>query len=248
MRSEAPPNAMSHSLPHPDPLPLREALRGLRHGLRRSRRALREGVPLEALPGPAALLAGPVLESLDTLAGGLDAAGTDLARRLLGGDAHHVPPFDVLAADPHREELLAEAAYAALRGALLRMGDGEAFVSEAAARRAVQAVGGTGAGAEPSRLAADLALRLIDAQVIRDLAPVPSLRVEASRAPAVAVVAALLWLMADRRDAGPGLDSDAALDAATDLAVALAGEIAPAVAGRDIGALAALLDQFAPHV
>lgn len=243
---------MSHTLPHPDPLPLREVLRGLRHGLRRSRRALRDAVPSGGFPGPAGLIAGPVLEGLDTLASGLDAAGTDLARRLLGGGAHRVPAFDVLLADPDQEDAFAEAAYAALRGALSRMGDGDAFVSEAAARGAFARDGW--AEAEVPDAAADLALRLLDAQVVRDVAPSPTLRVPIRDVPAIAVAAALLWLMADRQDGASGADAefptvpDAALDAATDLAVALAPRVIAATSARDASRLAAVLGRFAPHV
>lgn len=236
---------MAHLLPHPDPMPLREVLRGLRHTLRRSRRALRETVSADALPGPAVLIAGPVLDGLDSLAGSMDAAGTDLAKRLLGGEAHRVPPFEALLADPRHEEAFAEATYAALRGALRRMGDGDAFVSEAAARRAYAAVVRAGRPAgDPARAAADLALALVAGEVVRDVATGPDLRVPLGRILPVAAVAAVLWLLADRG----GADADGALDAATDLAVALSDEIAPSVATGDRTRLARLLGEFASHV
>jgi hypothetical protein len=236
---------MTHLLPHPDPMPLREVLRGLRHTMRRSRRALRETVSADALPGPAALIAGPVLDGLDTLAGSMDAAGTDLAKRLLGGEAHRVPGFEALTADPGQEEAFAEATYAALRGALHRMGDGDAFVSEAAARRAYAAVVRTGRSAEDAALtAADLALALIVGEAVRDVAAGPALRVAVDRIAPVAAVAAVLWLLADRE----GADADGALDAATDIAVALSDEIAPAAEARDRTRLARLLGEFASHV
>lgn len=234
---------MTH-IPHPDPLPLREILRGLRHGMRRSRRVLRETLPPESLPGPAGLLARRVLEGLDALAQGVDATGTSLAKRLLGGEAHRAAPFEILAGTPDRDEEFAEAVYVALRGALCRIGDGEALVSEAAARRAHAAasraptVGGRGA------VAADLVLALLDAGAVRDVAPVPGLRVPTEGVAAVAATAAMLWLLADHQ----GSDADAALDAATDIAVALAGEVASAVAARDRPRLARLLDEFASHV
>ncbi len=234
---------MSFSLLHPDPMPLREVLRGLRHGLRRSRKALPSAK--DVLPRPAARIAGPVLDGLDTLAGGMDAAVTDLAKRLLGADADRVPPFEVLASDPRCDELFAAAIYGALRGALRRMGDGDAFVSEAAARRAFsEVVSRRVPMPAPAAVAADLGLRLIVAEVVRDIAADRETRVDSARILSVAVVAALLWLMSDRCAA----DAGSALDAATDIAVVLAGEIASIAAARDRDRLVTLLMDFAEHV
>lgn len=233
--------------PLPDPLPLREILRGLRHGMRRSRRSLREADPSSVLPGPAAAVARPVLDGLDVLAETLDAAGTHLAKRLLGGEAHRVAAFASLVSDPGHEELLAQAIYAGLRGALQRMGDGDAFVSEAAARRArASVVGVVGVGPTPgeAEIAADLALALAEGRVVRDVAPNPGLRVPSDRVAALAVAAAVLWLLADRE----GADAESALDAATDIVVSVADEVAPAVATRDRARLASVFHEFASHV
>lgn len=230
--------------PLPDPLPLREILRGLRHGMRRSRRSLREADPSSVLPGPAAAMARPVLDGLDVLAETIDAAGTDLAKRLLGGEAHRVPDFASLVSDPGHEEILAQAIYAALRGALQRMGDGDAFVSETAARRARASVLGVGPSHGEAEAAADLALALAVGRVVRDVAPNPGLRVPSDRVAALAVAAAVLWLLADRE----GADADGALDAATDIVVSLADEVAPAVTTRDRARLARVFHEFASHV
>lgn len=233
----------------PDTMPLREILRGMRHGMRRTRRILRTSIPPEFFPGPAAFVARPVLDGLDAIAHEVDTVGTSLARRLLSGQSHVAPPFgtqmfEALTGAPDRDGDFAATIYVALRSALRRIGDGDAFVSEAAARRshavAVQL--------QPSRpretIAADLVLALVAKGAVRDVAVLPGLRVPAADVAAVAVTAVLLWLLADHSDAEP----DAALDAATDIAVAIADEVVTAVVARDRARLARLLGEFASHV
>lgn len=230
--------------PLPDPLPLREILRGLRHGMRRSSRSLREADPTSVLPAPAAAVARPLLDGLGTLAETIDTRGTDLAKRLLGGEAHRVPSFAVLVGGPGQEELLSQALYAALRGALQRIGDGDAFVSEAAARRAGASAAGAGMAQGETETAADLALALSESRAVRDVASNAGLRVPPDRVAALAVAAAMLWLLADR----DGADADGALDAATDIVVSLADEVAPAVVAHDRDRLSRFFREFATHV
>lgn len=239
--------AMSLPLPHPDPMAVREALRLLRHGFRRSRRVLRETMPVEALPEPAAQLAKGVLSGLDRLAGEVDQATTEVARRLLSEGGHLVSALQDLGTGPEAEVLFAEALYSALRSVLRRLGDADAFLSEAVARRAY--IGSATANPEPwverpAEAAADLALRLLAAQVVRGLSSEIEVDLGKDAAAPVAVFAALLWMMSERAEE----DADEALEASTDLSVALAPEIAAAVAARDRDRLASLFEQFAPHV
>lgn len=236
---------MNPLTPHPDPMPLREVLRGLRHSMRRSRRVLRETVTADVLPGPAARIAQPVLDGLDALAEGVDVAGSGLAKRLLGAKAHHVPRLETLLVSPDGEEVFAEATYEALRGALHRMGNDDAFVSEATARRSFAAVtqGRTKVRTIP-QVAAYLAFVLLDGTVIRDVALQHGTHGHADPIAPLAVVATLLWLMTDR----DRVDPDGALDAASDIAVALAEEVVRLVTARDEVGLAQLLDEYAAHV
>jgi len=227
-------------------MPLREALRAFRHGMRRSRRFLHETVPMEGLPEPAAQIAGNVLQGLDRFAKGLDHATTEVARRFLSDSPHTVPALSDFGKGPESTEIFAEALYSALRSILQRMGDNDAFISEASLRR----VYAESAAVDPDRwrehpadAAADMTLRLLDAPVLRDVAPeLEAYRGE--RVAPVAVFAALLWLMADRSEE----DADEALASAADLAVVLADEITLAAEISDRQSLSALFAQFAPHV
>lgn len=238
---------MSLPLPHPDPMPVREALRVLRHGFRRSRKVLRETVPVEALPEPAAQFAKGVLSGLDRLAGEVDQATTQVARRLLSDGGHPVPALQDLSHGPEAEVVFAEALYSALRSVLRRFGDPDAFVSEAVARRAYVASAAANAGfrdEHPDEVAADLVLRLLAAQVVRGLSPEIEADLGQDAAGPVVVFAALLWMMSDRDEQ----HAEEALEAAADLSVALAPEIAAAASARDRGRLAGLFEQFASHV
>lgn len=227
------------SLPQPDPLPLREALRVLRHGFRRGRRVLRDTVPVDILPRPAARLAGGLFHRLDSLAQGFDEATTGLARRLLVEDAP-VPSLADLASGPESQAAFASALYAGLRTVLRRLGDEEAFVSEALARKAY--VGVAGASGDPASVAAELALSLLAEQVVRDISVPRDLPGDAV-AP-VAVVGVLLWMMSDRQEG----EAEESLAAATDLALALSAEISAAARARDLKRLASIFREFASHV
>lgn len=238
---------MSLPLPHPDPTAVREALRVLRHGLRRSRKVLREAVPVEALPEPAAQLAKGVLGGLDRIAGNVDQATTEVARRLLFDERHPVPALQDLGSGPEADVVFAEALYSALRSVLRRLGDPDSFVSEAIARRARigSETASPGLWADrPGEAAADMVLRLLAAQVVRGLSPELEADLGKDAAAPVAVFAALLWILSDR----PEEDAEEALDASVDLSVALAPEIAAAAAARDRDRLTALFEQFASHV
>jgi len=222
-------------------MPLREALRGLRHVLRRGGETLRDTMPVEALPKPAADLAGGVLREVTSLARGMDEVASGLAKTVLG-QAGSLPVHDSAggpAGGPEADARFAAAAYAALRAVLRHLGAPGAFVSEAGARRAHGEHRAAG-----SASAADLTLRLIAARVIRDATAAEAARVPGAALEPVAVFALMLWLQADR----PEDEGEAALDAAADLAVALAGDVAAAAAAQDAARLGALYAEFSAHV
>ncbi len=232
---------MSSPLPiRPDPMPLREALRGLRYVVRRGGETLLDAVPVSALPKPAQVLAGAVLREMEVFMKGADGVASGLAKRVLGAAATS-PSLDDLSARPDADAIFAEAAYAALRAALTHLGAPGVLVSETAARQAYAAMEPGRTGAD---LAGDLTLRLLDAKVIRGATAVEAARVPGAALEPVALFAMMLWLQADRPDA----EGEAALDAATDLAVALAADVGRACAEADAMRLAALYSEFAPHV
>lgn len=225
----------------PDPMPLREALRGLRHMLRLGGQTLRETVTVETLPRPASDFAGAVLREVDALAREADDMASRLAAKVLGGAAPAHASLSGLAARPDAEAAFAAAVYAALKAALRRLKAGEAiFVSEAAARAAFAAAA---PGATGPEAAAGLTLALIEARVMRG-APPDGPRVAAADLPLVAAFAVMLWLQSERAES----EDEAALDAAVDLAVALAPDLSAAIAQRDAARLAALYAEFASHV
>ena len=75
---------MPHPSPLPDAMPLRDALRGLRHAVRRWGETLLETMPVDALPRPAAELAGAVLREVGEIARGVDEVASGFARFALG--------------------------------------------------------------------------------------------------------------------------------------------------------------------
>lgn len=216
----------------PDPVPLREALRGLRHLLRRGGETLRDTITgtgmTEALPRPAAGLAQSVLREAEGIARQMDEAASGLAKTVLGGADL---PADARLSDLDTGPAFAAVIYLALARVLDRLGIRPAFISEAAALRALSAVD---PGADDAETAARLTRALSEARVIRDIGP-------AADTEATAVFAVMLWLQSGRS----GSDDLDALAAATDLARALAPEIA--AAGGE-AALAQLYRIWAPHV
>lgn len=221
---------------HPDPMPLREALRGLRFMLRRGGETLAETIGIEGIPKPAADLAGVVLREMGDLARNVDEIASGIAKTVLGGEDKPSVTLDGLARDGAAAAHFAAAVYVALRSVLRRLGAPGVFVSEAAARRAW----GQGQGSD----AAALTIRLLEARVVRGTTAQEAARVPGSALEPVAVFAVMLWLQSTRSDD----ENEAALDAATDLAVALAPEVAEASVARDAARMAALYARYAAHV
>jgi hypothetical protein len=223
-------------------MPLREALRGLRHVLRKGGEAVRDSVAPEALPGPAGDVAGGVLREVEHLARGVDEATSGLLKRLLGGGAQAGVSLRDLGADEAAAAVFGAAVYAALRDVLAQMGADDAFVSEATLR-AVWAEDAP-QGLTPEAAGAALTLRVVAARPVRGVAAAPGLRAPPDALVPVAVFAVMLWLLSDRPD---GEDA-VALAAAVDLALALARDVTAATAAGDAARLAALYAEFAAHV
>lgn len=226
---------MTSPLPlRPDPMPLREALRGLRFLLRRGGETLAETVTLEGLPKPAADLAGAVLREVGGIARNVDEVASGLAKTVLGGDAPQSVTLEDLGGAEDAAARFAAATYVALRSVLRRLGAPGVFISEAAAHHAYA----------PGADAATLTVNLLEARVLRGTTAQEAARVPGSALEPVAIFAVLLWLQSTRAED----ENEAALDAATDLAVALATDVAKASAARDTARIAALYARYVSHV
>jgi hypothetical protein len=124
----------------PDILNLRDALRGVRHVLRRSGETLSE-VPAATLPDPVAKIAGAVLRH--------------------GGES-----MSEIIADRHAPEVFAATSYVALRAVLQQQGIEDALIVESAARAAyTQLAPDLGNAPEPI-LAANLTQLILDMNVV----------------------------------------------------------------------------------
>jgi hypothetical protein len=228
----------------PDPMPLREALRGLRHFLRRGGETLRETVPTKAMPKPAADIADSVLREVEAFAKGVDRLASGLAKSVLGGAEHSTASLQELAADRKADVRFATAVYTALRAVVRRLGAPDIFISEAAARQVYSRMIATDQLASSAMVASRLTIDLITAKVIRGATAEDAARVPGGNLDAIAVFAVMLWLQSERSET----ENEAALMAATDLALAIAGDVSKACADRDVNRIAALYAEFAAHV
>ena len=230
--------------PLPDAMPLRDALRGLRHAVRRGGETLLDVMPLDQLPPPASQLAGAVMREMGELAKGMGEVAAGLARIALGGG--DAPPGGILhlTAREGAEDAFAQGIYAALRAVLRRLDAPSVYVSETAARLAYLALLPDQRHGADADIAAALSLSLAEAKVMRgasaqDAAHVPGRAIEH-----VAIFAVMLWLQSTRSEA----EDEAALASATDLALAVATEADAAFCSHDSVRLSALYAEFAAHV
>lgn len=228
----------------PDPMQLREALRGLRFFLRRGGETIVDTLNVKDLPRPASDLAGVVLREVDVLARSVDGIASDVAKSLLGGHQSQTAPLEELIGRPNSDETLAAAFYVALTSVLRRLGAPSVFVSEAAARSAIGSVAQRGPSETAEDYAARLTLALIDARVIRGTTAHEAALVPGAALEPASLFAVMLWLQSERSET----ENEAALDAATDMAVAIAPEISAAFADRDADRIKALYARYVPHV
>lgn len=226
--------------PVPPRLPVKEALRGLRHLLHRGRSMAQDIAPVSRLPEPAADIASVLLRGVDGVAETAEAVASGIARRVLGAGATPTARLADIAAGPDAAGAFAAAAYAGLRGALRALGAPDAWVSETAAL-AAWAEAGAGPGGDAD-LAGRLHPALLRAGAMRHVAAPDGAGMAPDAVAQVAAFAALLWLLA-ARDAE---DAGRALEAAVAVAAALERDLA--AAGGDPTRLAALFTEFRDHV
>lgn len=225
----------------PDTIALREALRGLRHVLRRGGHSFAETLSADTLPTPAAQVAARVMREAEGIARSLDVAASSLVKTVLGdGPADAVRLTD--RATPDMSAPFARAFYVAVNSVLLRCGIDVAFVSEVAARESYAECRLRDHGDAAER-AADLMVALLRRRVVRDLLPMGAPSRPTAAGPLV-VFSVLLWQLSSWSDT----ESDAALQAAVDLAQAMADEVDCAATAEDLPRLAALFRKYAAHV
>ena len=230
--------------PLPDAMPMRDALRGLRHAVRRGGETLLDVMPVGSLPRPAAQLAGAVLHEVGAFAKGVNDVASGLARLALGGSAKSQGSLQDLILHQGAEDGFAQGIYAALRAVLRHLNAPSAYISETAARSAYVALTPQQRLGSDASMAAALSLALAEAKVLRGLSAADAARVTGQSLDHIAIFAVMLWLQSNRS----GAEDEKALEAATDLAVALGPEADAAFTAKDNTALATLYVEFASHV
>ena len=230
--------------PLPDAMPLRDALRGLRHAVRRGGETLLDVMPVDSLPRPAAQLAGAVLHEVGAFAKGVNDVASGLARLALGGSAKSQGSLQDLTLHQGAEDGFAQGLYAALRAVLRHLNAPSAYISETAARSAYLALTPEQRLGSDASMAAALSLALAGAKILRGLSAADAALVTGQSLDHIAIFAVMLWLQSNRSEA----EDEKALEAATDLAVALAAEADAAFRDTDTMGLATLYAEFASHV
>lgn len=233
-----------NSHPLADAMPLRDALRGLRHAVRRGGETLLDSMPVDSLPRPAAQLAEAVLREVGEFAKGVNDVASGLARLTLGASAKPKGPLHDLTLRRGAEDGFAQGIYAALRAVMLHLNAPSTYISETAARSAYLALTPELRLGSDASIAAALSLALAEARVLRGVSAADAARVPGHSLDHIAIFAVMLWLQSSRSE----VEDEKALEAATDLAVALAAEADAAFCERDHPRLASLYAEFAPHV
>ena len=227
-----------------DAMPLRDALRGLRHAVLRGGETLLDVMPVESLPRPAAELAGAVLREVGGFAKGVNDVASGFARLALGAGENPTGSLHDLASRHGAEDSFAKGIYAALRKVLRHLNVPSAYVSETAARSAYLTLPPAQRREPDASVAAVLSLALADAKVLRGVSAADAARVPGHSLDHIAIFAVMLWLQSQRSE----VEDEKALEAATDLAVALAAEADAAFRDKNAPQLATLYAEFASHV
>jgi hypothetical protein len=234
---------MTNRLPQPpDAMPLREALRAMRHMLRKGGETLIDTIPVADLPVPG--LAGAVLHQVGALARGVDHVTSGMAKLVLGASEQRGLSLPGIAGQAAPDAAFAAGCYAALRAVLQHLGVAGVFLSEATVKQSYRAVMADHADDAEPLLAARLTLALLKGHVIRGVTAADAAYVPGGALDQVAIFAVMLWLQTDRPDGEDG----AALEAAADMALALSAEIARACGSETPLPLSTLFKEFAPRV
>jgi hypothetical protein len=220
-----------------DSVALREVLRRMRFAMRRIRAAVARTT--KASRHSRALLEGPFIV-LDEIAMDVESTLSRVARERLGGSPPHEPTLRKLAASGAAKEF-GKSYYYAVTTLLRLEGEPGVFVSELLAARELHQI----LAQEPAPSFADIPAKLTIALARKHIVSTAEhSESEVGNVIALALFAAMLWLLADRN---VGLDEDA-LTSAMDIARGLESEIVAAVAAENEAAIGRLYVDFAPHV
>lgn len=227
-------------------LPLKDALRLLRHTMRVGRARL--GEPPTPVPPPVDMVARRVLDEVDHVAGQINALAAGLSHRLLdAGPVERSPTLEEIVARADPALSFAAAAYRGTTRALRLLGACDGLVSETRAAEAFHAaLQETGPGdryALAAAIADGFGRRhvVVNVLALPETAPEGLSDVEIGR---LAIFAVMLWLLADRLPEDE--DPDGLLAAACAMARALSGELSRAGWTRE--AVGALLRAYAEHI
>ncbi|MEY4697004.1 MAG: hypothetical protein RIT14_1432 [Pseudomonadota bacterium] len=220
-----------------DVAPLIDMARSLRFVAERSGRTLKNSLPGDALPAPAARLADGALTRALRLGETAQRGVSGLAHMLLNRDA---PPPPLTAPDADQaERRFAAAAHDGLRLALFRLGAEGVLASETAARQAWRQVFSAGAMGSEGETAAALVLALDTSGALRETLWPDTATLSLAEARRIAIFAVLLAMLDDPAD------FRLRLDASVDIACALRDDLC---AAADAAALATLFEEFRTHV
>lgn len=214
MENRKPLSPLDH-LPSPS-LHLKDALRGIRFGLRLGRNVI-PGVHKD-FPAPLRELATGLLSGIDQLEGRVESVTSKVFHRFLDAAslADGALSLSALRAAPNGDQVFAQAAYHALARAMALQGDTTPLVSEVLAARAFRQVRARlSPEVPPAAFAAALLLEMQATEVVRH-APHPGDAVESQRR--VAHYGLMFWLLAERT---AGEDETALLSACLEVALAL---------------------------
>lgn len=239
MEKHKPASPLGH-LPSPS-LHLKDALRGIRFGLRLGRNVI-PGVHKD-FPTPLRELATGLLSGIDQLEGRVESVTSKVFHRFL--DAASLKDgalsLSALRGAPNGDQVFAQAAYHALARAITLQGDTSPLVSEVLAARAFRQVKARlSPGTPPAAFAAALLLEMQATEVVRH-APQPRDTVEPQRR--TALYGLMYWLLADR---AAGEDETALLSACLEVALALRDALVEA--GDDPARVEKLLAEYADRI
>lgn len=233
--------------PLPDLIPLREALRSVRHALRTTRTAMEGALPLQALPGEPARLARGALDASDNVARGLDRMASRVLRHVIGGAAPASASLQGFAGrGPAAAADFAAFCYVGLALILEQLRVGQAFISESAAREAWLRAVARCNDRELPRLAAALQVELRAGKVLRDLDPDAAGTLDSDELLPLPVFALLAWLL-EGPQAGTGAAGALGESRVLDRVRLIADDIVAADSVRNEARLAQLFAQFQPR-
>lgn len=233
----------------PDPLPLREGLRRLRHIAKRSgdtARGIANGAIKADETSIASRIASTLIVEIEKIAEELDKIAVRAARQAFGHDEDLTVTLEDLYRSAPSVPFLASTLYTAITLVLKHIGSDMLFVSELSVREAMrrwQAIPDH-QKASDIQLAAWLAHFLMECNVIRGSYIDARCVVPANTVKPVVIYAVMLWLLVARSPE----DSESALISASDIATTFAEKIGLVFSENNEKELIKLLEKYRNNV